>query len=83
MAHMDPQRRKKGNPIAKGLVLSDFCLIDEKKFLFELLALESTPERMVSIGAHHKLRERLKIPGPRDTTTTARPTTTKIEGFLR
>jgi hypothetical protein len=80
---MDQQSRKKETPVAKGLVLLHFCLNHEKTFLFEFLALESALERMVLIGAHHKVGEGLKIPGPRGTTTTARSTTTKIQFFIR
>jgi hypothetical protein len=45
--------------------------------------MESVPERVLLIGAHHKVGEGLKIQGPRGGTTTARRTTTKIQNFLR
>jgi hypothetical protein len=80
---MHEQSGKTETPVAKRLVLLQVCLNDEKTFLFELPTTESVRERVVLIGAHHKVGEGLKIPGPRGGTTTARRTTTKIRNFLR
>jgi hypothetical protein len=82
-AQMDQRRRKKERPVGRVLLHLQSCANNQRTCFFKFHTLQSVQEGPVLSGAHHKVGEGLKMPGPRSEATMARSTTTKSQIFLR